>query len=132
MNILPVIFFVVITNSMYPAIKPGSLLVIKKDVPVTVGDVIAYKYKNAKDVVVTHRVTEAMVLDGRQIFRTKGDFNKFADPLLVSQNEVVGKLIFQIPVMGNVISSFNFLAVFFYAPAGFFVGGLLSRVFKRK
>ncbi len=91
---------VVISGSMEPAIHVGSLAFInEKDKEPEVGDAIAFQNG---DNIVTHRVVEK-VSDG---YKTKGDSNENADPWTVDRANVVGKIIFSIPLLGYV---FNFI-----------------------
>lgn len=72
--------------SMYPYIKNGDLLVV--DVTpesIDIGDVIVYKYKGE---LIGHRVME--ILPNGYI--VKGDNNPSPDPLVVSDDMIIGEV----------------------------------------
>ena len=89
--------YIVMSGSMEPDIKTGSLCFIScDDKDVDVGDVIAYK---SGDMIVTHRIID-VTNDG---YITKGDNNDTADLAPVPQNAVMGKAVFSIPRLGYLI-----------------------------
>lgn len=102
--------FIVISGSMEPNIPVGSITFVESDVSVEnieEGDVITFtKGRNTRTT--THRVYEkhvSTVDDETSIsFTTKGDANENPDVDRVYRNDVVGKLMFSIPLIGYVIS----------------------------
>ncbi len=91
--------YVVLSGSMEPTIKTGSLCFINKHAKyedTKVKDIIAFK---SNGTLVTHRVDEIKD-DG---FVTKGDNNDNQDGSLVTKDNFVGKNIFWIPKAGYVI-----------------------------
>lgn len=105
-NILGTAFFSVQTDSMYPTLLPGDLVVAKtvKD-PSTLrkGDIITYwTVINGERVLNTHTIHEIYDGGDRCIFRTKGDNNTTVDPITVHESEVVGQYVFRIPSLGKV------------------------------
>ena len=92
----------VLSGSMQSVYPTGSLLYIRDVNPETlaVGDVITYKMTGGT--LCTHRIIEIIIdEDNSDIihFRTKGDENDTADPL-VDANSIVGKAVFCIPLFG--------------------------------
>lgn len=97
----------VLTGSMEPNLPPGTLVIIKPTdtQSIRVGDVITYRIKAGDAGVVTHRVTEVTKsAGGASTFTTKGDNNPVADANPVASTQVVGKLWYSIPWIGNVNS----------------------------
>ena len=91
--------YVVLSGSMEPTIKTGSLCFINKHAKyeqIKEKDIIAFK---SNGTLVTHRVDE-ITDDG---FVTKGDNNDNQDGSLVTKDNFVGKNIFWIPKAGFVI-----------------------------
>ncbi len=91
--------YVVLSGSMEPTIKTGSLCFINKHAKyedTKEKDIIAFK---SNGTLVTHRVDEIND-DG---FVTKGDNNDNQDGSLVTKDNFVGKNIFWIPKAGYVI-----------------------------
>ena len=96
---------IVLTDSMYPKIESGDLIVIKSEEPnnIVVGDVISFFDPDGNGTsVVTHRVVEILT-DGGLKFRTKGDANNTEDQTPVPAENLVGKWNgFKIHGAGNV------------------------------
>ena len=96
--------YVILSGSMEPTIKTGSLCLIDKKVDVQdikKKDVIAFKLDDGT--LVTHRV-DKINKDG---IITKGDNNKRVDDGVVTANNYVGKNIFWIPKVGYVVMAFQ-------------------------
>jgi len=97
--------FVVLSDSMSPAIGAGSMVYVN-DVPsgqIGTGDVITYRSDSVGERV-THRVVEVVERDGEKQFRTQGDANEEPDPNLVAPSQVVGRVAFDIPLIGYGVS----------------------------
>ncbi|MBM7833049.1 signal peptidase I [Clostridium sardiniense] len=101
-------FYDVLTGSMSPTINPGNLIVVKEidDSEVKEGDIITFK-GNSTSNLTTHRVVEVIEKDKNIKFQTKGDANDVLDPMLIDGNLLVGKVVFDIPYMGKVMSFIN-------------------------
>ncbi len=105
-NILGTAFFSVQTDSMYPTLLPGDLVVaktVKDPGDLRKGDIITYwTVINGERVLNTHTVHEIYDGGGHRFFRTKGDNNTAVDPITVHESEVVGQYVFRIPGLGKV------------------------------
>lgn len=114
-GIMPLI---VLTDSMYPDIKSGDIIICKtvdaKDVEV--GDIISFFDPAGNGTsVVTHTVVETVNEDGKTSFRTKGINNNTEDRLLVPEDKVIAEYTgIRIPGAGNV-------AIFMQSTAGLIV-----------
>lgn len=96
---------IVLTDSMYPEIQGGDLIICHKGEPeeVEVGDIIAYFDPAGNGTsIVSHRVTEVMNADGQIAWITKGDANNTADAIPVTEDDLVGEYIKRIPGAGNI------------------------------
>lgn len=97
--------FAVLSGSMEPAYKVGSLVYVRKTDPedLKVGDVITFM--QSEDTVVTHRIVE-IVPDEEDPsvlrFRTKGDGNDTEDGSPVHYRNVLGRVVFSLPGLGYV------------------------------
>lgn len=90
-GILPLI---VLTDSMYPDIKSGDLIVCKTvdAEDVEIGDVISfYDPASKSSAVVTHEVIDIMEEDGKISFRTKGINNNTEDLLPVPASKLIAE-----------------------------------------
>ena len=101
-----VVPLVVLTDSMYPEIKSGDLILCRRAEPesVKVGDVIDFFDPAGNGTtIVTHRVTAVTETDGRFAWKTKGDANNVEDRLPVSQDKLVAVYSgTRLPGLGNV------------------------------
>lgn len=90
------------TDSMYPIIHPGSLLIVSY-IPVKsvhVGSVIVFHAPWEKGTLFAHQVIKIYYQNGVEYFVTKGVNNPAKDPLPVPANELVGKVAIAIPYLG--------------------------------
>lgn len=97
--------FAVLSGSMEPNYKVGSLVYVRKTDPekLQMGDVITFM--QSEDTIVTHRIVEVVPdeSDPETLwFRTKGDGNDAADGNLVHYKNVIGRVKFSLPLMGYV------------------------------
>ncbi len=100
---------IVKSGSMEPAIKTGSIVVIKPQTTAygaqyRVGDIITFGPDNAREIPTTHRVEEVIKdSTGEFTYRTKGDANEEADPGMVLESEVIGQVVFDTPYVGYIL-----------------------------
>ena len=108
---------IVLTDSMYPEIESGDLIICHtiKAEDVKVDDVISFFDPAGNGTsVVTHRVIEIVEEDGEIKFRTKGDFNNTEDKELVPAENLVG--IYQSRIAGA-----GKIAMFMQSTAGLII-----------
>ena len=94
--------YTVLSGSMEPTYHVGSLIYVKDVEPqeLKIGDSITYII-NGKTVV-THRIID-IIDDGVSLkFQTKGDSNEDADGEPVPSENIIGKPVFTIPLLGYV------------------------------
>lgn len=94
---------IVQSGSMEPAIKTGSLVVVKPSDSYVVGDVITFGADTRTEVPISHRIVEMRVEDGKFLYRVKGDANNAEDPTEVKEEDVIGKVVFDIPYVGYIL-----------------------------
>lgn len=97
--------YIVMSGSMSPTLKTGSLVIVDPIDPgnVAPGDIITFRGDDHGGNITTHRVIE-VEKSGALFFRTKGDANEVEDPMLVSANRLIGKVMFSIPYIGYAFS----------------------------
>lgn len=96
---------IVLTDSMYPDIKSGDLIITKsvEASDVKQFDVITfYDPASRSGAVVTHRVMEITEVDGALAFITQGDANNAPDELPVPAENLIGVYQMRIAGLGNV------------------------------
>lgn len=91
-NVAGTLPLIVLTDSMYPVIRSGDIIICKTAEPeeVQVGDVIAFFDPAGNgSTIVTHRVMEVTQQSDQIAWRTKGDNNNAEDRLLVTEDKLV-------------------------------------------
>lgn len=88
----------VASDSMVPRLHKGDLVVAMKPENLKVGDIIIYAANcpalPREDII--HRIVEIK----NNTFITKGDNNLIEDPCPVHKNQIKGKVVFAIPLLG--------------------------------
>jgi signal peptidase I len=93
----------VLTGSMQPTLPPGTLVVVRPtDVDeIRVGDVITFQPISGDPTLVTHRVTaRGVASDGTVRFTTQGDANDVADAAQITDEQVMGRVWYSVPLVG--------------------------------
>ena len=114
-GVLPLI---VLTDSMYPHIESGDLIICRtvEAEDVQVKDVIAFFDPAGNGTtIVTHRVVEVTELNGQLAWRTKGDNNNTEDRLLVTADKLVARY------EGTRLAGFGNVALFMQTTPGLIV-----------
>ena len=94
---------IVLSGSMEPAIKIGSLAIVKPQESYKVGDIITFGEDTRDKVPTTHRIIGDRVVAGRFLYTTKGDANDNSDVREVRQADVIGKVLFSVPFLGYIL-----------------------------
>ena len=99
--------YVIVSPSMVPNINVGDGIVIRREISKNLkkGDIITFVTHDTRydGLVITHRVVGIeKTYNGIYYFRTKGDANSVEDSYLVHPDDIYGKVIFRIPMLGNV------------------------------
>ncbi|MFA5007051.1 MAG: signal peptidase I [Candidatus Izemoplasmatales bacterium] len=100
--------YVIVTGSMEPVISVGDVVVVDRSVDLAdleVGDVIAFRVEvGGNEAVVVHYVA-AVQVDGEGVrtFRTKPEVSDEWDDWTLSEDDVVGRLLFIVPVVGRAL-----------------------------
>ena len=99
--------YTIVSPSMTPVIKVYDVVVntrVKNPEKIQVGDIITYvsKAPTSEGMTITHRVVEISQLpDGTYEFMTQGDNNSEPDSLYVKFDQVIGKEILILPLIGR-------------------------------
>ena len=88
----------VLTGSMEPAIPVGGVVIIKPTNPETIqiDDIICFQF--SESTLITHRVVNVSTTG----FVTKGDANENNDLRIVEPNQIVGKVVLILPLLGYI------------------------------
>jgi signal peptidase len=94
---------VVESYSMIPTLTKGDLLVLQSRAPdqIYVGDIIVFiaAYHNKP---IVHRVTAIEIIGDEYQYYTKGDNNTLPDPGHRDYEDIIGVVVFTIPLIGHV------------------------------
>lgn len=99
----------VLSGSMEPNVPVGSLIYVCGQQPeeIAEGEIIAFYGSLEDSGIITHRVVENHIVSGT--FTTKGDANESEDPVPVSYDNLIGKVIYTVPYMGKVMTGMTSL-----------------------
>lgn len=102
----------VISGSMEPTLKIGSVVVVSPAESYQVGDIVTFRTGGERIPPTTHRIEDVKVEEGELIYITKGDANPIEDIEETKEGDIMGKALFSIPYLGYLV---NFLKT----PIGF-------------
>ena len=125
--IIPRVFgissYTVLTGSMEPAVPVGSAVYAKAIEPsaLETGDIVVF-YDGRSELPVTHRVVENQTEDSQLI--TKGDANDAADIAPIPYQNIIGKVVLHLPVLGRLLALLGTL-MGKAAALAFILGGFL-------
>lgn len=94
---------IVQSGSMEPAIRTGSIVLIKPSNSYFKGDIVTFGEDTKNTVPTTHRIVEEEIVEGTFFFTTKGDANEDPDTNKLSQDDIIGRVLFSFPYMGFVL-----------------------------
>lgn len=92
----------VMSGSMEPTIGTGDVVVAQQISPTDarVGDIVTFRDPLLHDRLITHRVREIHVLQGKVLFVTKGDANTNTEHWVVPEDGTIGRVAFHVPRLG--------------------------------
>ena len=93
----------VLSGSMEPEIKTGSIIVVKPTGQYRIGDIITFNSAESDIPSITHRIVEMKVIGGAPVYITKGDANNAPDTREIKEIDIVGKVLVDIPYIGFVV-----------------------------
>jgi signal peptidase len=91
--------FTVQSGSMEPAIRMGSLIFVMPKDDYGMGNIVTRKTNDPK-VTVTHRIIAETQENGEKVYTTKGDANNAEDPGKITASQIIGKMIWGLPLVG--------------------------------
>jgi len=96
---------VVQSGSMMPAVKTGSVVMVKPETDYKIGDIITFGPYSKTKAPTTHRIYDIKVVDGQPVYITKGDVNNMPDAREISQKDILGKVLFSVPLAGYAVAA---------------------------
>ena len=98
---------VVVSGSMEPELPVGTFIVSRKVTPSQVKErdvIVFYGTVGSTTGIITHRVIEVHGEGDSAMFTTMGDANSIPDPYYVEPGNLLGKVVFESPLLGKIIS----------------------------
>ena len=96
--------YVVQSGSMEPAIKTGSIVIVKPKSYYGLGNIVTFLPAGQKNDPTTHRIVEIKDNGPEILFTTKGDANTGEDRERIKQSEILGAIIASFPYLGYVVA----------------------------
>lgn len=101
----PIRVFVVLSGSMKPKIKEGSIIFVKKDIKnIKTGDIVTFTNPNNPKENITHRIVGEEKTKNQTFYKTKGDANNIDDLWKIRKEIVWGKVFFNVPLLGYIVN----------------------------
>lgn len=126
----------VLSGSMEPAINTGDAIVVRpyvKGEQLKEGDVITFQSLNDPNMLITHRITGFVVVNGETVaYTTKGDSNNAIDSRPVIKSLIVGVYQWRIPYFGYISTFIRQpigIVVFVILPGLILIGMELKKIF---
>jgi len=95
---------VVLSGSMEPKIKRGSIVAVWPAAEYKIGDVITFGRVSRTENPTTHRIYDIKAEGGQKVYVTKGDANNAPDQKTVSESEILGKVVLVLPYVGYAVA----------------------------
>lgn len=96
--------FTVMSGSMEPTIKTGSLVIVKPAAEYKINDIITFTSSTDLKKTTTHRLIETRTEGNLTYGITKGDANDGPDAERIYQDKILGKLRLAVPYLGYPIA----------------------------
>ena len=126
--------FTVLSGSMEPAIKTGSIVLVKPVSNYKIGDAITFGPVSKTKVPTTHRIAEIMVDRGNPVYITKGDANNASDTRNVVAKDIIGKVLVDVPYAGYAVATaqqpWGFAGLIIF-PAVLIIADEAKKIFKQ-
>lgn len=95
-------FHTIVSNSMEPKLNIYDVVVdirVSENTKLKEGDIITFVKGNSNTI--THRIVKVYETENGTYYKTKGDNNTTEDDDLISKNDIIGKYLFKIPIVGR-------------------------------
>jgi len=122
---------IIYSGSMEPAIKMGSLVLVKPADEYKIGEVITFKSPANPKELITHRIFDIEIRGGKMAYITKGDANEEPDQRKISKGEIMGKVLFSVPYLGfalNFVKQPLVLALIIIIPAAIIIYDEMKKI----
>ncbi len=126
---------VVMSGSMEPTIKTGSVILISRQADYQLGDIITFTHSNDNrtDLTTTHRIVSIDNSLSPAVYQTKGDANKAPDITPTAAPQIQGRVRVIIPYLGYLIAGFRRTLAFILLislAAGLIIIGEIKKIWR--
>ena len=121
----------VISGSMAPAIKMGSVVIVKPVSDYKIGEVITFGPYSRTKAPTSHRIYDIKVVDGQPVYITKGDANNAPDAREIQKRDILGKVLFPVPYVGYAVDFAKKpvgFALIIIVPAAIIIGDEIKKI----
>ena len=133
-------FLTVLSGSMEPAIKMGSVVLVKplsissgQAADYKIGDIITFGPFSKTKPPITHRIYDIKIVDGQPVYITKGDVNNTPDIREIAEKDILGRVLFSVPYLGYAVDAakkpFGF-ALIIITPAALIIFGEIKKIYE--
>ena len=141
-------FLTVLSGSMTPAIKMGSVILVKplstdstsspqassgQAVDYKIGNIITFGPYSKTKPPITHRIHDIKVVNGQPVYITKGDANNTPDIREIARKDILGKVLLSVPYLGYAVDAakkpFGF-ALIIIVPAALIIFGEIKKIYE--
>jgi len=123
----------VVSGSMEPSIKIGSVVAVMPKSDYKIGDIITFLHGPKTEPPITHRIYDIKVVGGQPVYITKGDANKSPDIDGTAKKDIEGKVLFSVPYLGYLVNfiknPLGFILII-VAPAGIVIYEEIRKIYK--
>jgi len=102
-SLLSLKLLVVLSASMGGALPVGSLALAVPQEEYFVGDIVTFEIPGSGELL-THRIESVKeTTGGGRVYKTRGDANNVADDWELTDEDILGKIIFHLPYLGYLL-----------------------------
>lgn len=98
LNLAPLKFLTVTSDSMSPAIKRGSLLLVAKSPAYQEGEIVSFISPSGQ--LITHRLVKIVAEGDGVFYQSRGDANANPDQVLIKESDILGRVRVNLPWLG--------------------------------
>ena len=93
----------VLSGSMEPSIKTGSVVIVRPVNEYNIGDVITFGQATKLNAPITHRIHDIKIIENQPKYITKGDANDVEDQTEIDGKKIIGKVLLSVPYVGYAV-----------------------------
>ena len=102
-SFLNIDIYTITSDSMSPKLKTNDIIIVKKgnqNEDYKVGNIITF---NRKGEIISHRISKILIAENQKAYKTKGDNNVTEDEEIVNYKDIIGRVIYVMPNLGNLM-----------------------------